>query len=173
MPRFGSFEIFKPRDSVTGRAGPSVGREDILHQLLDYTTQNFYPEVCVCVCVCVCACVHVCVCVCIHILDDVCVFVKVHAAHPEDRKARTAALFSEVCQKTARLVARWQCVGFCHGYVCKQWLPQPFSSSCCFPIPRVLNTDNMSIVGLTIDYGPFGFMDRYDPGHVCNGSGEW
>lgn len=37
------------------------------------------------------------------------------------------------------MVAEWQCVGFCHG---------------------VLNTDNMSIVGLTIDYGPFGFMDR-------------
>lgn len=42
-------------------------------------------------------------------------------------------------KRTARLVAEWQCVGFCHG---------------------VLNTDNMSIVGLTIDYGPFGFMDR-------------
>ena len=38
-------------------------------------------------------------------------------------------------------------------------------------ICRVLNTDNMSIVGLTIDYGPFGFMDRYDPDHICNGSG--
>lgn len=37
------------------------------------------------------------------------------------------------------MVAEWQCVGFCHG---------------------VLNTDNMSIVGLTIDYGPFGFLDR-------------
>ncbi len=36
----------------------------------------------------------------------------------------------------------------------------------------VLNTDNMSILGLTIDYGPFGFLDRYDPGHICNGSGE-
>ena len=36
---------------------------------------------------------------------------------------------------------------------------------------RVLNTDNMSIIGVTIDYGPFGFMDRYDPGHICNGSG--
>ncbi|XP_004676434.1 PREDICTED: selenoprotein O, partial [Condylura cristata] len=47
------------------------------------------------------------------------------------------------------LVAEWQCVGFCHG---------------------VLNTDNMSIVGLTLDYGPFGFMDRYDPEHVCNAS---
>lgn len=47
------------------------------------------------------------------------------------------------------MVAEWQCVGFCHG---------------------VLNTDNMSIVGLTIDYGPFGFMDRYDPDYVCNAS---
>lgn len=42
--------------------------------------------------------------------------------------------------RTAKLVAQWQCVGFCHG---------------------VLNTDNMSILGLTLDYGPFGFMDRY------------
>ena len=36
----------------------------------------------------------------------------------------------------------------------------------------VLNTDNMSIIGVTIDYGPFGFMDRHDPGHICNGSGR-
>ena len=36
---------------------------------------------------------------------------------------------------------------------------------------RVLNTDNMSIVGVTIDYGPYGFLDRYNPGHICNGSG--
>lgn len=39
------------------------------------------------------------------------------------------------------------------------------------PYFRVLNTDNMSIVGVTIDYGPYGFMDKYDPGHICNGSG--
>ena len=37
----------------------------------------------------------------------------------------------------------------------------------------MLNTDNMSILGLTIDYGPFGFMDRYDPDHICNGSGMY
>ena len=36
----------------------------------------------------------------------------------------------------------------------------------------MLNTDNMSIVGVTVDYGPFGFMDRYDPGHICNASGK-
>ena len=39
-------------------------------------------------------------------------------------------------------------------------------------IPSVLNTDNMSILGLTIDYGPFGFLDHYDPNHVCNASGK-
>ena len=43
--RFGSFEIFKPRDMLTGRAGPSVGLTDILNQLVDYVIENFYPEV--------------------------------------------------------------------------------------------------------------------------------
>ena len=41
----------------------------------------------------------------------------------------------------------------------------------CF-LYSVLNTDNMSILGLTIDYGPFGFMDRYQADYVCNGSGK-
>ena len=36
----------------------------------------------------------------------------------------------------------------------------------------VLNTDNMSVVGVTIDYGPYGFLDKYVPGHICNGSGQ-
>ena len=44
---------------------------------------------------------------------------------------------------------------------------------CTYYNHRVLNTDNMSILGLTIDYGPFGFMDRYDPDHICNGSGMY
>lgn len=43
--RFGSFEIFKPTDSMTGRKGPSVGRTDILVQLLDYTVKTFFPQV--------------------------------------------------------------------------------------------------------------------------------
>lgn len=38
--------------------------------------------------------------------------------------------------------------------------------------PGVLNTDNMSILGLTIDYGPYGFMDRYNPGYVPNHSDD-
>ncbi len=60
-----------------------------------------------------------------------------------------AALLEAVTRRTARLVAAWQAVGFCHG---------------------VMNTDNMSMLGLTIDYGPFGFMDAFDPGHICNHS---
>ncbi|KAK1887443.1 Protein adenylyltransferase SelO-1 mitochondrial [Dissostichus eleginoides] len=68
--------------------------------------------------------------------------------HP-DRVERNVAFFREVMLRTARLVAQWQCVGFCHG---------------------VLNTDNMSILGLTLDYGPYGFMDRFDPNFICNAS---
>jgi len=59
------------------------------------------------------------------------------------------ALLAEVAERTARLIAQWQSVGFCHG---------------------VMNTDNMSILGLTLDYGPFGFLDAYDPRHICNHS---
>jgi uncharacterized protein YdiU (UPF0061 family) len=62
-----------------------------------------------------------------------------------------AALLEAVTRRTASLVAHWQAVGFCHG---------------------VMNTDNMSILGLTIDYGPFGFLDAFDPGHICNHSDE-
>ena len=58
-----------------------------------------------------------------------------------------AALLEEVTRRTAELMAAWQAVGFCHG---------------------VMNTDNMSILGLTIDYGPFGFLDQFDPGRICN-----
>ena len=60
---------------------------------------------------------------------------------------RYAAWLQAVALRTARLMAQWQAVGFCHG---------------------VMNTDNMSILGLSIDYGPFGFMDAFDPGHICN-----
>jgi uncharacterized protein YdiU (UPF0061 family) len=59
------------------------------------------------------------------------------------------AWLAEVVRRTAAMVAHWQAVGFAHG---------------------VMNTDNMSILGLTIDYGPFGFLDGFDPGHICNHS---
>jgi serine/tyrosine/threonine adenylyltransferase len=66
-----------------------------------------------------------------------------------DAPAPYAALLHEVTERTARLIARWQSVGFCHG---------------------VMNTDNMSILGITIDYGPFGFLDAFDANHICNHS---
>jgi uncharacterized protein YdiU (UPF0061 family) len=62
-----------------------------------------------------------------------------------------ANLLEQVSERTAALLAQWQAVGFCHG---------------------VMNTDNMSILGLTIDYGPFQFLDAFVPGHVCNHSDE-
>ncbi len=66
-----------------------------------------------------------------------------------DAEQPVLALLEAVSRRTAVLMADWQSVGFCHG---------------------VMNTDNMSILGLTIDYGPFGFLDAFDPGHVCNHS---
>lgn len=60
-----------------------------------------------------------------------------------------AELLRLVSLRTAALVAQWQSVGFCHG---------------------VMNTDNMSLLGLTIDYGPFQFMDGFNPAHICNHS---
>ena len=55
--------------------------------------------------------------------------------------------FTEVVERTAKLIAKWQSVGFNHG---------------------VMNTDNMSIAGLTIDYGPYAFLDDYDFYNICN-----
>jgi len=60
-----------------------------------------------------------------------------------------AELLAAVIERTAALIAQWQGVGFCHG---------------------VMNSDNMSILGITIDYGPFGFMQAFDPGYICNHS---
>jgi uncharacterized protein YdiU (UPF0061 family) len=57
------------------------------------------------------------------------------------------AMLAEVTRRTAHLIAQWQSVGFMHG---------------------VMNTDNMSIFGQTIDYGPFGFMEAFDAHHICN-----
>lgn len=57
--------------------------------------------------------------------------------------------FQEVVNKTAQLIAKWQAFGFNHG---------------------VMNTDNMSIIGDTFDFGPFAFLDDYDPKFICNHS---
>ena len=67
------------------------------------------------------------------------------------KAARDVAVFGEVVRRTARLIAQWQCVGFIHG---------------------VMNTDNMSVLGLTIDYGPYQWMDAYIPSSTSNTSDD-
>lgn len=66
---------------------------------------------------------------------------------PHRDPADVAGWFREVCERTAELVVHWMRVGFVHG---------------------VLNTDNMSILGLTIDYGPYGWLESFDPGWTPN-----
>ena len=55
--------------------------------------------------------------------------------------------FFEIVDRTAYLIAKWQAYGFMHG---------------------VMNTDNMSVAGFTIDYGPYAFMDDFDVNNICN-----
>jgi len=69
------------------------------------------------------------------------------AGIPGEGEEQRARWFASVCERTALLVAHWMRVGFVHG---------------------VLNTDNMSILGLTIDYGPYGWIDNFDPDWTPN-----
>lgn len=72
-----------------------------------------------------------------------------HFPHLVDNADRYAGLLMEVAERTGRVIAQWQAVGWAHG---------------------VMNTDNMSILGLTLDYGPYGFMDGYNPAFIPNHS---
>ena len=58
-------------------------------------------------------------------------------------------MFREIVERNAELIAKWQAYGFCHG---------------------VMNTDNMSILGITFDFGPFAFLDDFDANFICNHS---
>ncbi|KAG0249751.1 hypothetical protein BG011_008979 [Mortierella polycephala] len=69
--------------------------------------------------------------------------------HKPKYRNRFAKMFEQITHRTAIMVSGWQAIGFCHG---------------------VMNTDNMSVLGLTIDYGPYAFLDTYDPTWVCNHS---
>ncbi|KAJ7052507.1 hypothetical protein C8F01DRAFT_568733 [Mycena amicta] len=69
----------------------------------------------------------------------------------DEKKPWGTALVLEVARRNARMVAGWQAYGWMHG---------------------VINTDNVSILGLTIDYGPFAFMDVFDWYHICNHTDE-
>ena len=61
------------------------------------------------------------------------------------------AMFREIVERNAELIAKWQAYGFCHG---------------------VMNTDNMSILGITFDFGPFAFLDDFDAHFICNHSDD-
>ena len=69
------------------------------------------------------------------------------AQHEAGSREVVLAWFAEVCERTAEMVAHWMRVGFVHG---------------------VMNTDNMSVLGLTIDYGPYGWLEDYDPDWTPN-----
>jgi uncharacterized protein YdiU (UPF0061 family) len=114
--RFGSFEIFKPVDQLSGSAGPSVGLDaKMIPKMLEYLGQYHLP------------------------------MIYPGEVNPDFMKE----FFQLITMRTAILAALWQSYGFCHG---------------------VLNTDNMSILGLTIDFGPFGFMEYFDKNFICNHS---
>jgi serine/tyrosine/threonine adenylyltransferase len=100
--RFGSFEIFAARGDYIR-----------LQELLEFTIQNYYPEL----------------------------------AAQYKGADRYLKFYLEVVKRTAYLMVGWQRVGFVHG---------------------VMNTDNMSIVGDTIDYGPYGWLEPYDPDWTPN-----
>ncbi|MGA0897816.1 MAG: protein adenylyltransferase SelO [Burkholderiaceae bacterium] len=72
-------------------------------------------------------------------------------AQPGQPSEQVEALVLNLAQRTAQLMADWTAVGFMHG---------------------VMNTDNFSVLGLTIDYGPFGFMEAFEPQHICNHSDD-
>jgi len=67
--------------------------------------------------------------------------------HPEPYRS----FFRQVLERTADMIARWQAYGFCHG---------------------VMNTDNMSILGITFDFGPYAFLDDFDARFICNHSDD-
>ncbi len=72
-----------------------------------------------------------------------------HYPEIQDGPDKYITFFNTVVQRTATLMAQWQAVGFAHG---------------------VMNTDNMSILGITLDYGPFGFIEEFQPDYICNHS---
>ena len=83
------------------------------------------------------------------LIDHVCEQLWPDLGREHSGQDRVAALLERVVKRSAELVAQWQALGFCHG---------------------VLNTDNMSILGLSLDYGPFQWMDAHVPQHICNHS---
>lgn len=87
----------------------------------------------------------------VHLKELADLLIKDHYQDIANHKDVYLELFKQICTRNAKLVAQWQAVGFCHG---------------------VLNSDNISALGLTIDYGPFGFLDQFQIDHICNHSDQ-
>jgi uncharacterized protein YdiU (UPF0061 family) len=77
---------------------------------------------------------------------------EIYKKNPDALQQAVISMMLEVMTRTAKMVAMWQVYGFTHG---------------------VMNTDNMSIHGITIDYGPFGFMEHFDQYYIPNSSDKW
>ena len=73
--------------------------------------------------------------------------IKQSYSHLQNEKDKYEKMYYELVDNTAKLLAQWQAYGFMHG---------------------VMNTDNMSMAGVTIDYGPYAFMDTFDKHNICN-----
>ncbi|WP_235200254.1 protein adenylyltransferase SelO [Pseudomonas monteilii] len=74
-----------------------------------------------------------------------------HYPECQDAEQPYLAMFRTIVERNAELIARWQAYGFCHG---------------------VMNTDNMSILGITFDFGPYAFLDDFDANFICNHSDD-
>ncbi|MDP3845703.1 MAG: YdiU family protein [Pseudomonas sp.] len=74
-----------------------------------------------------------------------------HFADCSEQAEPYGAMFTQVVERNAELIAYWQAYGFCHG---------------------VMNSDNMSILGITFDFGPYAFLDDFDAQHICNHSDD-
>ncbi len=83
-------------------------------------------------------------------LADYCL--EVHFPDLKEAEQPYDALLLRIAAETGSMIARWQAFGFAHG---------------------VMNTDNMSVLGETFDYGPYGFMEGFNPDYICNHSDEW
>jgi len=75
----------------------------------------------------------------------------IHYPELRDDPSPYDRMLLEIAARTANMIAHWQAFGFAHG---------------------VMNTDNMSILGQTFDYGPYGFMEAFDPQYICNHSDD-
>lgn len=145
--RFGSFEIFKKANEKTGEIeGPSYGySNEMLPIIIDYIIKNHFDDISE-----------------NYSNGEYSEYVVTkylrdkynYITYPDNKSIKLyqnvlIKMFEIIVKRTGIMVGSWQINGFCHG---------------------VINTDNMSILGLTIDYGPYGIIEYYNKHYICNSS---